>query len=60
MLVSWTLSPQYPTNGELGFSKKIIAVLFSMRLGKWHFLFICDLVWAVCFAGQLAILLLLT
>ena len=34
-----------------------IASNFSLRLGRCHFLFSCDTVWAVCFAGSAAVLL---
>ena len=38
-------------------SAMIIALNFSMRLGRCHFLFSCDTDWAVFFAGSVAVLL---
>ena len=38
-------------------SEMYIALNFSLRLGRCHFLFSCDTVWAVFFAGSAAVLL---
>ena len=56
-LVIRTLRDCGVRSGDFSGCVLIVAVNFSFRFGRCHFLFSCDTVWAVCFAGSAAVLL---